>query len=550
MRGKVAGVVAGFIRGRGLEPEVLERVSRVVWAAGGLLRFYSAGSLLAWLGDALEGSTDVEEVRGAVEKLDKTLESADKKNRERLLALARRALEGKPVSADVLRKISEAIGTLISDPEVVGRGLSVEVEGDARAGVYSRVGVRVCHGLGLPFVFGLSECDGGGIAECRIVEGRVESRGECVSRDALVVRSNGVGDIPITIRGKVAIDGFESGVEKTLILKVSGPPAGAPGGEPPGYLRAEELAAEKPTAMLVSSLSGGAGGFVGLVLEELRFRPARPRRLERPLRVGGLEARSVIGVGGFAATRLAVDDVGEQYVVKVPAASLHSLLLGAPFGGADEASLRKEARVLEGLSHVHLVRFYGYGVDRETGIPYLVLEYCPRGSLRGVLREMGRLDWRTAAIIGVQVASALEYLHGRGVVHRDLKPENILFTREGLLKLTDFNISKIMASATLTSTGRAYTPGYAAPEQIVLGFGRTGPWTDVWSLGVLLYEIVEGRLPISREKYLDPDPSTLRPAPMKNAPKPLENIITTMLTTNPKDRPSATEVIQALEKLL
>ena len=153
----------------------------------------------------------------------------------------------------------------------------------------------------------------------------------------------------------------------------------------------------------------------------------------------------------------------------------------------------REAKSLARLSHPNIVTVYDYG--EYDGAPYLVLEYCPGGDLRQRLHGKP-MDWREAIRMILPVARALQAAHQAGVIHRDVKPSNIMFTKDGEPKLSDFGIAKILESneaATLTGTGVGVgTPGYMAPEQWT---GETGPQSDQYGLGVVLYELLTGRKP-------------------------------------------------------
>ncbi len=153
----------------------------------------------------------------------------------------------------------------------------------------------------------------------------------------------------------------------------------------------------------------------------------------------------------------------------------------------------REAKSLARLSHPNIVTVHDYG--EFDGAPYLVLEFCPGGDLRQRLHGKP-MEWREAIQLILPVARALRAAHQAGVIHRDVKPSNIMFTRDGEPKLSDFGIAKILESneaATLTGTGVGMgTPGYMAPEQWT---GQTGPQSDQYGLGVVLYELLTGRKP-------------------------------------------------------
>jgi len=316
---------------------------------------------------------------------------------------------------------------------------------------------------------------------------------------------------------------------------------------PPGGRGGAGRPVEIPTSM---EAGAARGAYEGKVLN-LPFEKPRVEPLEKPLRVGPFEARGLIGMGGFATTLLAVDGIGRSVALKLPHEAFNTLLAGKRFVITDRARrlLEREFRALKGLNHPHVIRVEDYGIDEESGAPYLALEYCSNGSLRGVLEKAGRLDPWTAGVVAYQIASALAYLHSKGIVHRDLKPENVLFTGDGLLKVSDFNIAKFTSAATAgrSSGVHGYTPGYAAPEQIFADMVRTGPYTDIWALGVMLYEMLVGEPPFDPVNYAD---ALKEPPDLSRVPEPYRPLLARMLAFNPADRPGAGTVMAWLERIL
>ena len=152
----------------------------------------------------------------------------------------------------------------------------------------------------------------------------------------------------------------------------------------------------------------------------------------------------------------------------------------------------REAKSLAKLSHANIVGVIDYG-DYE-GAPYLVMEYLPGGTLKQKLGQP--MSCREAARILLPIARALDFAHRKGMAHRDVKPSNILITADGDPMLTDFGIAKMLEApegATLTGTGVGIgTPEYMAPEQWT---GQAGPSSDIYSLGVVFYEMLTGRKP-------------------------------------------------------
>ncbi|MCK9924408.1 protein kinase [Frankia sp. AgPm24] len=153
------------------------------------------------------------------------------------------------------------------------------------------------------------------------------------------------------------------------------------------------------------------------------------------------------------------------------------------------AGFRREADVLAGLDHPHIVRIYDY-VERDD-LALLIMEHLGGGTLRTRLPTTSQA---AACAVGLAAADALAAAHAAGVLHRDVKPANILFTRDGAPKLVDFGISRFFGGSSTSVHSIAGTPGYMAPEQI--GGGRVGAGTDLYALGVVLFRLLSGGMPI------------------------------------------------------
>jgi serine/threonine-protein kinase len=163
------------------------------------------------------------------------------------------------------------------------------------------------------------------------------------------------------------------------------------------------------------------------------------------------------------------------------------------------ARFEREARSAGQLNHPHIVSVYDYGEGLDTY--YLVMEYVPGGDLRALLRPGAPLPADVAARLGAEVAEALGAAHALGIVHRDVKPANVLLDEDGHAKVTDFGIAKMLAVPALTATAAILgTPHYLAPEQAT-GDAIT-PASDVYSLGIVLYEMLAGRRPFEGESFI------------------------------------------------
>jgi serine/threonine protein kinase len=213
----------------------------------------------------------------------------------------------------------------------------------------------------------------------------------------------------------------------------------------------------------------------------------------KPLPTGPLtekyETLELLGYGGFADVYQAKrKQDGLLVALKLPRVS--------PQQTVDLEGILREAETWIKLNHRNIVKVYEYGVKP---VPWIAMEYMARGSLR---QRIKNLDLAATLSIVLQVADALYYAHHYGVVHRDIKPENILFDAEDTPKVSDWGLGKLMLEATGSSSGGMGTLLYSAPEQISKsGFGETDWRTDVYQLGVVMYEMVTGQLPYRGESW-------------------------------------------------
>jgi serine/threonine protein kinase len=258
------------------------------------------------------------------------------------------------------------------------------------------------------------------------------------------------------------------------------------------------------------------------------------------------EVRGVLGEGGFAEVYRALDrTTGQEVVVKLPHVAIAGDL--AAFN-----RYKREMEIARALDHTGLQRFVS-----DPNVHYMVLEYVEGQTLRAYLSTRGPLPIEEVCRIGIQLAGPLQYVHEQGVVHRDLKPENILIGPDGRVTLTDFGIALRLASRRLTFShlsNAVGTPDYMAPEQVR---GERGdPRTDVYAVGVMLYELATGVVPYPAEDALDAmrrkvqaEPPLLRRL-RPDAPPALEGVIYRALRRRPAERyPSMAALAHDLEHL-
>jgi serine/threonine protein kinase len=256
----------------------------------------------------------------------------------------------------------------------------------------------------------------------------------------------------------------------------------------------------------------------------------------------------LLGSGGMAEVYLAHDEVLDRDVaLKV---------LKNQYAHNEEfvKAFRREARSAAALNHPSIVPIYVWGRS-EDGTYYMAMEYVPGGTLKDRIRSNGPLDPSTAAELGFQVARALGFAHEHGVIHRDIKAQNILLTETGEAKVADFGIARAAATTTTSQSSLILgTAGYMSPEQAK---GEpVSPQSDLYSLGVVLYEMLTGKLPYSAEspvalalKHIHEAPRSAREA-APEVPEALDALTLRLLSKNPEDRhPSAAELADDLERV-
>ncbi len=255
-----------------------------------------------------------------------------------------------------------------------------------------------------------------------------------------------------------------------------------------------------------------------------------------------------VGGGGMAVVYKAKDLLLNRFVaVKI---------LRGEFTDDEEfvKRFRVEAQAAASLNHPNIVSIYDVG--KHDDMQYIVMEYINGITLKEYIGQMGALAWKEAVSIAVQICSALEQAHKNHIVHRDIKPHNILITKEGIAKVTDFGIARAVTSATITMVGSTIgSVHYFSPEQARGGF--TDEKSDLYSLGVTIYEMVTGKVPFDGEtpvavalKHIQERAE--RPADINPAiPKGLNDVILKAMKKDQNLRyQSATDMLNDLQKTL
>ena len=251
-----------------------------------------------------------------------------------------------------------------------------------------------------------------------------------------------------------------------------------------------------------------------------------------------------IAHGGMATVYRATDTrLDREVALKVMHAEL----------ARDEEFVRRfigEAKSVARLSHQNVVAVFDQGADGP--FLYLAMEYVPGRTLKELLRDSGRFPPATALEIMAGVLDGLAAAHASGIVHRDVKPENVLLTADGRIKVADFGLARALSAAGHTRAGLLIgTVAYVPPEQVT--GGTTGPRGDVYSAGVMLFELLTGRLPFTGDTPLSiayqhvntdvPAPSAMAPG----IPAPVDQLVLAATSRDPARRPAdAGEFLRAV----
>ena len=200
-----------------------------------------------------------------------------------------------------------------------------------------------------------------------------------------------------------------------------------------------------------------------------------------------------VGAGGMSTVYRAFDTVLERTV------AIKSMLRQVAQDSDQLERFRREARAVAQLNHPHIVQVIDVGEHADS--PFIVFEYVAGETLKARIRRLGRLPVTEALAYAIEIARALQAAHEKGIVHRDVKPQNVLIDEEGRAKVTDFGIARTLEEDGLTADGRVLgTTDYVSPEQ-ALG-KRVGPQSDLYSLGIVLYEMLIGDVPFKGENQV------------------------------------------------
>ncbi len=254
-----------------------------------------------------------------------------------------------------------------------------------------------------------------------------------------------------------------------------------------------------------------------------------------------------LGSGGMGRVYLARDEtLGREVALKV-------LWEHHAESGEFVERFKREARTAAALHYPNIVSVFDQARARD-GAYYIVMEYVPRGTLKEHIERNGPLAVEEAAGAAIQIADALRVAHARGVIHRDVKPQNVFLTEAGALKVGDFGIAQAMWMTSMTATNLILgTVRYLSPEQAL---GKpVGPASDLYSLGVVLYEMLTGDTPYKASNPVatamkhvsEPSPSPKDANP--RVPEGLNAVVVRLLMKDPAERyGSAAELIEALER--
>ena len=215
--------------------------------------------------------------------------------------------------------------------------------------------------------------------------------------------------------------------------------------------------------------------------------------------IGPFEIEKELGSGAMGTVYRAKFQRSADKVVPV---ALKVVAFGLLGNEGAMARFEREANILKQLKHPNIVRMIAHGKIKKTN-PYIVMEYIDGEALDRVLARRGKLGWEEVLTYGRHLCDALQHAHDKGIIHRDLKPSNLMVTKEGVLKLTDFGIAKDADMTALTGANSTIgTAAYMSPEQCK-GDRNLSNKSDLYSLGVVFFELLTGRKPFAAETTVE-----------------------------------------------
>jgi predicted Ser/Thr protein kinase len=233
--------------------------------------------------------------------------------------------------------------------------------------------------------------------------------------------------------------------------------------------------------------------------------------------------------------------------VKTGAAVAIKVMSHGTSNASSIARFEREANILKQLNHPNIVRYYG--ASRHGDLPYYAMEYVKGETLDKVMERRDRFSWEEVVALGLQLCAALQHAHDKGIVHRDLKPSNLMILSDGTLKLTDFGIAKDLDVTALTAANNTVgTASYMSPEQCK-GTASITYKSDLYSLGVVFYELVTGKRPFVSETAMElfmmhVHGAFVRPSKIVlDLPVWMDDLVCRLLEKKPEDRPLSADVV-------
>lgn len=262
---------------------------------------------------------------------------------------------------------------------------------------------------------------------------------------------------------------------------------------------------------------------------------------------GRYEIEEIVGVGGMSVVYKAHDEIDDRTVaIKI---LKEELLESEEF----RRRFKNESKAIAVMDHPNIVKVYDVGLGDR--VQYIVEEYIDGITLKEYIEQQGVLPWKDALYFATQILCALQHAHDKGIVHRDIKPQNIMLLKDGTIKVTDFGIARFARSEQRTMTDKAIgSVHYISPEQAK--GEATDAKSDLYSVGVLLYEMLTGKLPFDADSAVSVAIMQLQNEPIKpsslnpDIPEGLEEITLRAMQKNPAERyQSAAEMLSDIDRL-